>query len=277
MKTRHLLVLTLVVASGTFQILAGGPRSVLELPNNPTANDLLRARVFEEPLVPVGSEPTAPENAALAGALVDYSKRTTPDDFSSLRQFLEKHPRSAWNAALLTCLGLEYYNTAYYSLALEVWREAWALGQKATNAQGKFLADRAVCELAGLYSRLGRMEELEALLKSVEQRVFIGGATERINLAREALSMMKYQPGISFRCGPLALQRILLSDQRLLTSSPTNAMMEIFNSASTQQGFSLPQVAELSKKVGLNYQMAFRLSSPNRSSQREEVHPNDSR
>jgi len=57
------------------------------------------------------------------------------------------------------------------------------------------------------------------------------------------------------------LQRILLSNQGLLTSSPTNAMMEIFNSASTQKGFSLPQVAELSRKVGLNYQMAFR-SSP---------------
>src|SRR5215831_6477406 len=35
-------------------------------------------------------------------------------------------------------------------------------------------------------------------------------------------------------------------------------MVEILNSASTQQGFSLTQVAELSKKVGLNYQMAFR-------------------
>jgi len=123
------------------------------------------------------------------------------------------------------------YNTAYYSRALEAWQEAWALGQKATDAKGKFLADRAVCELAGLYSRLGRMNELEALLKSVEKRMFIGGATERINIAREALSMMQHQPGISFRCGPLALQSILRSDQRLLASCPTNAFMEIFNSA----------------------------------------------
>jgi hypothetical protein len=34
--------------------------------------------------------------------------------------------------------------------------------------------------------------------------------------------------------------------------------LEIFNSASTQKGFSLRQVAELSKKISLNYQMAFR-------------------
>jgi RHS repeat-associated protein len=223
-----------------------------------SAQDFHRLRVFEEPLVPVGGEPSVAENAALAGALFEYSKRTTPDDFASLTEFLIQHPNSPWRASLLTCLGLEYYNTAYYSRALEAWEEAWSLGQKAADVNGKFLADRTVCELAGLYSRLGRMTELEALLNSIEHRLFLGGATERIKLAREALSMMKYQPGISFRCGPLALQSILLSDQRLPESSATNAVMAIFNSASTQQGFSLSQVAELSKKIDLNYQMAFR-------------------
>ena len=44
-------------------------------------------------------------------------------------------------------------------------------------------------------------------------------------------------------------------------SAPTNAMMEIFNAASTQKGLSLLQVAELSKKVGLNYRVAFRSGS----------------
>lgn len=234
------------------------PKTGLEFSAQPTVEEICRARVFEEPLVPVGGEPSAEENAALAAALLGYAKRSGPDDFASLTGFLERHPNSPWRAALLTGLGIEYYNTAYYSRALEAWEEAWTLGQKATDAKGKFLADRAVCELAGLYSRLGRMAELEGLLKSVGKRAFIGGATERINLAWEALSMMRNQPGVSFRCGPLALKSILRSDQRLLTSAATNAMMEVFNSASTEKGFSLPQVAELSKKVGLNSQMAFR-------------------
>src|SRR4029434_4056514 len=104
----------------------------------------------------------------------------------------------------------------------------------------------------------GRMTELEELVKSVEGRTFIGAATDRITDAREGLWSMQNKPDISFKCGPYALQRILLSDQRLLTSSPTNALTEIANAASTQKGLSLPQVAELSKKVGLNYQMAFR-------------------
>jgi RHS repeat-associated protein len=246
------------------------PKTELEFSAHPTTEEIARARVFEEPLVPIGGEPGADANAALASALLGYAKRSGPDDFASLTGFLEKHPNSPWRAALLTCLGLDYYNTAYYSRALEAWQEAWALGQKATDAKGKFLADRAVCELAGLYSRLGRMNELEALLKSIEKRTFIGGASERINIAWEALSMMRNQPGISFRCGPLALKSILRSDEKLRTSCRANAFMEIFNSASTQKGFSLPQVAELSKKVGLNYQMAFRGAS-NRGSRREEA------
>ena len=229
------------------------PKTTLEFSASPTIQEISRARVFEEPLVPIGGEPSANENVALAAALLSYAKRSGPDDFISLTEFLEKHPQSPWRAALLTDLGLAYYNTAHYSLALEAWREAWALGQKATDAKGKFLADRAVCELAGLYSRLGRMTELEALLKSIEKRMFIGGATERINMAREALWSMQNRPEVSFRCGPLALQSIKRS---LNPHSPVE--MEIFNSASTQKGFSLPQVAELSKKVGLNYQMAFR-------------------
>ncbi len=235
------------------------PKLGLEFSANPTTQEISHARVFEEPLVPIGGEPSAEENAALAAALLAYSKRSGPDDFSSLTGFLEKHPKSPWRAALLTDLGLEYYNTAHYSLALEAWEKAWPLAKGATDGKGKAIADRAAGELASMYARLGRMTDLEALLKSVENRVFVGAATERITGAREGLWNMQNKPEISFKCGPLALQSILLSDQRLLKSSPTNAMMEIFNSASTQKGLSLPQVAELSKKVGLNYQMAFRV------------------
>src|SRR6266567_1080866 len=72
------------------------PKTTLEFSASPTAQEIFRARVFEEPLVPVGGEPNAAENAALAAALVGYSKRTGPDDFSSLTGFLETHPKSPW-------------------------------------------------------------------------------------------------------------------------------------------------------------------------------------
>ena len=237
------------------------PKTALEFSPNPTSEEIYRSRVLEEPLVPIGSVPSAEENAALAGALLRYAKRSGPDDFVSLRAFLEQHPQSAWRAALLTDLGLEYYNTAHYSLALDAWKQAWAHAKHAKDAKGKAIADRAAGELAYMYARLGRMDDLDALLKSVENRGFVGSATEKITGAREGLWNMQHKPEISFKCGPYALQRILLSDQRRTGpagSAATNALVEIFNFPSTQQGVSLPQVAELSKKVGLNYQMARR-------------------
>src|SRR5439155_1618962 len=116
--------------------------------------------------------------------------------------------------------------------------------------------DRAVGELAYMYGRLGRMTELEALLNSVQGRVFLGPATDKIAGAREGLWNMQNRPEIAFRCGPLALHRIKLA------VDPQHPATDIIHaSASTQKGLSLPQVAELSKKIGLNYQMAFRAGS----------------
>jgi RHS repeat-associated protein len=229
------------------------PRTGLEFSANPTPQELFRARVFEEPLVPVGGEPSPAENAALAVALLGYAQRRGPDDFSSLTGFLDQYPKSLWCASLLTDLGIEYYNTAHYSLAIDAWEKAWAFAKNATDSKGKAIGDRAAGELAYMYARLGRMAELQALLKSVEGRTFVGPATERITGAREGLWSMQHRPEISFRCGPLALQRIRLSLDPQAPLPP-----EIFNSASTQKGFSLVQVAELAKRIGLNYQMAFR-------------------
>jgi RHS repeat-associated protein len=220
---------------------------------NPSVEDISSARVFEEPLVTVGGDPTREENSALSSALRSYGTRTSPDDFSSLTGFLDVHSTSAWNVALLTDLGLEYYNTAHYSLAIEAWKKAWSLGQNATEIKGKAIADRAAGELAYMYARLGRMTDLDALLQSVQDRTFVGPATERISGAREGLWNMQHRPEVSFRCGPLALQRIRVS-------LDPNALLpaEIFKAASTQNGFALSQVAELSSKIGLNYQVAFR-------------------
>ena len=232
---------------------AAPPGGALRFSPDPTREEIFRARVFEEPLVPIGGIPSAEENRALAAALEQYAQRPTADEFAALTHFLKRHPQSPWGAALLTSLGTEYYNTAHYSLALEAWGQAWPLAKDAADARGKAVADRAAGELAYMYARLGRMTELEPLLKSVEGRTFVGSATEKISGAREGLWNMQNRPEISFRCGPMALQQIKLA---LNPQGPTD--MTIFNSASTQKGFSLPQVAELSEKVGLNYQMAVR-------------------
>jgi RHS repeat-associated protein len=229
------------------------PKVGLHFSAAPAPVEFFNARVFDEPLVPIGGEPSLAENAALAAALREYAQRGGPDDFSALTSFLERYPRSPWRAALLTGLGLEYYNTAHYSQALEAWSRAWTLAKDAADPAGKAIGDRAAGELAYMYARLGRMTELEALLNSVANRVFVGPATEKISGARAGLANMKERPEIAFRCGSLALHRIKIA---LEPGNPGNLI--IHESASTQKGFSLPQVADLAKKVGLNYQMAFR-------------------
>jgi len=109
------------------------PKTGLEFSMKPTVQEIFRARVFEEPLVPIGSEPSAEENTAITATLPGYAKCSGPDDFASLTGFLEKYPQSPWRAALLTCLGLEYCNTAHYSLALGAWEKAWPLAKDATD------------------------------------------------------------------------------------------------------------------------------------------------
>jgi len=225
----------------------------VDLPPHPTTEDLFRVRVTDEPLVPVGGEPSPDDNSALRAALQGYAARSSPDDFSSLTAFLADNPQSHWSAALLTSLGLEYYATGYYSRALAAWKEAWEVAHTATEPKAKALADRALGELAYMYARLGRTTDLKALLTSVHNRAVVGPATERIAGAREGLYNMRHRPEVSFRCGPLALHRILL---RAPGSNPRTDL--IHAAESTQTGFSLRQIKELSADVGLGFQMAYR-------------------
>ncbi|HZM01521.1 MAG TPA: RHS repeat-associated core domain-containing protein [Candidatus Saccharimonadales bacterium] len=201
----------------------------------------------------MGGEPEAEECKALAGALAEYSYRTNLDDFSSLTDFLARFPQSTWAGSLLLHLGTEYYNYGYYSKALDGWEQAWRKSEHVKDAKTKIQADRALGELARIYSKLGRMRDLKELLDSTTNRPLTGPATQLIHAAQQALWMMQNRPEISFRCGPLALNSILAH------SDPKKALNPlILNSKSTTNGFSLSQVGELSRRLGLNYQMAFR-------------------
>jgi YD repeat-containing protein len=201
----------------------------------------------------MGAEPTPRENADFAAALVTYAECGGPDDFSALTAFVGAHPASPWNGALLTNLGLVYYRRGYYSQALQAWDDASAIAKTVMDPAQKPLADRAIGELAYMLAKVGRMSELAALLESVEDRGFCGPATENIAGARAGLAEMQTRPGVSFRCGPLALHRIMLA---VHPEDPRTDL--IAASESTTRGFSLLQLERLSRQLGLHYQMAFR-------------------
>jgi RHS repeat-associated protein len=203
----------------------------------------------------MGAEPTAQENAAFAAALIRYAECDDPDDFSALTAFLDAHPGSPWAGGLLTNLGLVYYRRGYYSRALQVWSSACALAMPITDPAQRPLADRAVGELAYMLAKVGRVSELDTLLKAVADRGFCGPATEKIAAARAGLAEMRTRPEVSFRCGPLALHRIMLAVH------PENPRSELIHaSESTDRGFSMHQLEKLSQRLGLHYRAAFRES-----------------
>src|ERR1039458_973024 len=113
----------------------------------PTDSEIFQARLFDEPIIPVGREVKPEENEALAEALTGYGYHTNSDDFSSLTSFLETHPVSRWRGSLLLHLGTEYYTRGYYSRALATWEEAWKWWEPLHDHKSKPQADRALGEI----------------------------------------------------------------------------------------------------------------------------------
>ena len=122
-----------------------------------------------------------------------------------------------------------------------------------TEPRARAVADQAVAELAALNSRIGRFDRLETLFKDIDGRDIRGSATEKVAAAREGLWGMTHTPETAFRCGPMALGRILAFER------PKDAPdVKITGSKSTQQGFSLTQVCALADELKMNYRMAKR-------------------
>ena len=229
------------------------PAATLQLSETPTAHELSHAHALDEPLVPIGGEPEAVENHSLGRALRRHANRADVEDRGDLHAFLLEHPRSKWTASILTSLGADYLRSGYYSKALDSWQKAWTLAKDATNTPAKAVADRAGGELALLYARFGYVGQLEELLREFEHRSLLGGVTEKISGARQALWAMKNVPEITFRCGPLALDRIRAAQDPNLAANPY-----IQDSHATTNGYSLAQLQQLSRDLGMFCQVAFR-------------------
>jgi RHS repeat-associated protein len=215
-----------------------------------TDKQIFNARVFEEPLVPIGPPTTVAENAALAGALTAYAQAAVPETVAPFLGFLTRFPASSWRASLLMNLGLVYRRTGYFSLALDAFEEAWALSK---DSSSRITADRALAQLGELNSRLGRRERLDALLAEVAGRDVGGSAGQILVGVREGRATMERDPGIAFRCGPHALERI---HAFLHPGQPRPQVLT--DARSTSDGTSLLQMWTLAREAGLALQMGRR-------------------
>jgi RHS repeat-associated protein len=228
------------------------PRTTVSFSAAPTAAEITEARIFGEPLLPVGGVPDASENQALASALLAFVA-SGREDTGVVEEFLESHPASVWRPSLLANLGVVYRRQGYFTRAMGAWEEAWHLSKGATDPAQRVVADVAIGNLLEWNAQFGRAEALEILLGEVRGRPIEGPAGEKAHWAREALWVLRNRHQDAIPSGPMALDRLMRHGQPGRAPDPN-----ILAVHATPQGSSLLEMRDLSRKAGLNLKMVFR-------------------
>lgn len=211
-----------------------------------------RIVALPEPMIKTAPT-TSEEDQALRAALAAYKTRKNSDDVDSLLDYRRNFPQSGWNAALDTNLGLIYLHGGFFSPAIESLNRAWQEGKDATGPSAHALIDRSVSELAAIYAGLGQMDKLAALFDQIAQRPISGSATEKIQLARDELSLAGKDPRHLYNCGTIALRALIL------TADPKNKKTDFLQYyKASENGTNLSELAALSAKAGVRYRVIFR-------------------
>ena len=210
---------------------------------------------FSEPFIPTTA---GADDEILAQVLSRYQSdpRLKSQKVDLLETFLDEHPDDPWAPSIRVNLGLYYHQGGRFSRALKNLKQGWHDLKDSEDPRLKSLGEHSLGEYAQSLAHLGRIEDLEPLLESVKGRSFSGSSTELIAASREGLHMMKTSPDYSFWCGPAALKRIA----KRQASWNEDTLDILKKCTSTSRGTSLLQNRDLSRKIGLNYQIAYRES-----------------
>lgn len=193
------------------------------------------------------------EEEILGVALKLYVARSQSIDATALEGYISENPASPWVPSLKITVGKHLYHQGRFSEALAHFEESWN-ALKGSNDQRVIEASvSAAAELAGLYARLGRMDELEAVLEAIEGRPIAGPATEKIRNAAEGLDSMKSRPEHSFKCGPFALRNIRENLGLHPASHPC-----INEKKSTSRGISLAELERMADVMEMDWVAAER-------------------
>ena len=220
---------------------------------NPTDHELETICVLREPLLPSSAKALAGENAALANALLAYKAKSSGDDFSDLKQFVEKYPNSRWLPAVDLNLGQLELEGGYLSEALAHWAAAWEKLKNEKPIPLQNIANDALANLVHIQSNLGQKAAVETNLKCFDKRHLYGTTELKVYQAKQALACMNKYPETSYKCGPYAVNSILHVSQK--TKGRSKLISEI---KSTDKGTNLAQLKDWAEQSGLNYQMAKR-------------------
>ena len=199
-------------------------------------------------------EATNQERRAVARAILKYLKGRGEADTQALESFLEARPDSPYALWLSVSVGVAQWDGGRYSKALERLSSVWENTPEADNTNP--LRDFAGAKLARCYGKLGRKEALNILLRQLLERPqHAANIGWDLGQAQLALSGMSNQADKAFNCGPYALRSIRTNAERAVRT-PEDLLIEKARSA--QRGFSLKEVTDLAKDVGMNMKMAKR-------------------
>ena len=171
----------------------------------PSTAEIFRARIFEEPIVPVGSDPLPAETRSLANALVQFHQDGGRVWRPTLGRFLDTYPQSSWRPSLLLNIGRLELGVHAYAGAFEAWDEAWRSTSTLSDPRGRAVADAAVAEWLLLAASFGQVRKVEDRLTEMLNRSFSGSAAVKIQRAREVTWLTKRHPELAKYCGPEAL------------------------------------------------------------------------
>lgn len=189
----------------------------------------------------------------LAAALKAYNSRKTPDDATALESFIAQNPRSPWTPGLRVTYGVRLYHQGRFSEALDAFEKSWNALKDSQVPEVREASVTAAAELASLYARLGRVEDLRTVIKELEGRPISGANTEKIRMAAEGLESMTVMPEHSFKCGPFALRNIRESLGLQPAMHPCIDQKE-----STAKGVSLSELQQLAGEMDMDWVAAER-------------------
>lgn len=240
-------MLSLVILAAAFSKCWGAETGPLD-PSGSLENKIRRLPIFSERIRWVGSvRPAEPENAALWDSLQRAPR--SKEGLGAIERFLEAHPNSAWAASLHSNLALDYREHGFYTRALRHWERAWELTKSYAEGDGKRVADYALAHWAKFLSSLGRVEELDRLFEETRGRYLDRGPLQQMfNTTREAVSIMKMDPGVAYRCGTFAVHRL----GQLLQGGNYASRGQILGQKSPTNGFSVSELVAIARSQGLD-------------------------
>ncbi len=215
----------------------------------PTADEITRARVFREPLVPLG-DVTRDENVALAAAVLAYRAASGIAAEAPFRRFLEAYPQSAWRASVLVNLATVVRDRGGFTDAMDLWDAAWALTKDGTTVRARAVADLAMAEWMSTAAMFGQAGLVQARGVELGARDVRGVAGARVGQALETAAMIADKPQLVLASGPQALRALLAAQGR--PTVEIDAIPALRGYIPTSAGMTLAELQRMATAVGLS-------------------------